>query len=361
MNYIGILTGGGDCAGLNAVIAAVVKSGSRHGLKFKGIIKGFEGLLDDGEIIDLTLNKVDGITSLGGTIIQTTNKGRFSAKVGNGENSKIPDANLEEAMRNLRKENIDKLIVIGGDGSLSAGLQLAEKGIDIIAVPKTIDNDLCETDYTFGFSSAVDFVAESMDRIHTTAESHNRLIIVETMGRNAGWIALHGGISGEADIILIPEIKYNVEKIVQDLRARKTAGKKYSIIVIAEGAMPITSVSAHIQSEETGKENLLGGISARLVESIEQIAQGEFEMRNLVLGHLQRGGSPNAYDRLLAQRFGVAAVQMVLQNKRKVMVALKGTSIESIPLEEAVCKLNLVDPEGELVRTARNLGIGFGD
>lgn len=358
---IGILNGGGDCAGLNAVIAAAVKAGMRNGYEFVGIVRGFEGLLgDEPQFMPLTLETVEDISSQGGTILKSTNKGKFSAKIGSGDTNQIPTEILQEVKFNMQKFGIDSLITIGGDGTLSGAVQLHDIGVKLVGVPKTIDNDLLGTDKTFGFSSAVDFVAEALDRIHTTAESHSRVIIVETMGRNTGWIALYGGIAGDANIILIPELEFSYQRVLENLRVLRSRGNTHSVIVVAEGARA-SGEGQIIQSKGENKEHLLGGIANKLMQVLDSLAPNEFEMRTLVLGHLQRGGTPNAEDRVLAQRYGAAAVELTIQENFGRMVSLEGNHITSIPLREAVNGLKTVTFDSEILRTARDLGIYFGD
>lgn len=358
---IGILNGGGDCAGINAVIAAAVKAGVRSGYEFVGIVRGFEGLLgDEPQFMPLTLETVEDISSQGGTILKSTNKGKFSAKIGSGDTNQIPAEILQEVKTNMEKFGIDSLIAIGGDGTLSGAVQLQDIGVKLVGVPKTIDNDLLGTDKTFGFSSAVDFVAEALDRIHTTAESHSRVIIVETMGRNTGWIALYGGISGDANIILIPELEFSYQRVLENLRELRSRGNAHSVIVVAEGAKA-GGEGQIVQSKGENKEQLLGGIANKLMQELDALAPEEFEMRTLVLGHLQRGGTPNAEDRVLAQRYGAAAMELTIQENFGRMVRLEGNHITSIPLREAVNGLKTVTFDSEILRTARDLGIYFGD
>jgi 6-phosphofructokinase 1 len=359
MRKIGILNGGGDCAGLNAVIASIVKAGSDEGFEFVGIKRGAEGLLGELDIMPLDYNSVRGISHLGGTILLTTNKGRFGAKAGSGESIEIDPEVLAEAKVGYDKLGLECVIAIGGDGTLSGMQQLQAYGVNVVAVPKTIDNDLEATDFTFGFSSAVDFVADALDRIHTTAASHNRVIFVETMGRNAGWIALYGGIAGGAEMILIPEFPYTYEKVAEHLRAQRAGGKDYSVVVVAEGAKAIAE-DASVISKEGKKESLLGGCSMRVMNGVENVAPGEFEMRNLVLGHLQRGGQPNADDRILAQRFGVAAMSLAKERSYGRMVCLQGNKISDVDLAAATRQLKLVTADHDIVKTAQELNISFG-
>jgi 6-phosphofructokinase 1 len=359
-NRIGILNGGGDCAGLNAVISSIVKTGLEEGYDFTGIIRGFEGLLGNCECIVLNYDYVKDIAARGGTILKTTNKGRFAAKAGSGDSKKIPDEILYEAKANYDKLGLEALVVIGGDGTLTGALQLQEIGVNIVGVPKTIDNDLRMTDKTFGFSSAVEVVSEALDKLHTTAESHNRVIIVETMGRNAGWIALFGGIAGRANMILIPEIKFSYKQVLEQLRQRKQKGEEYTIIVVAEGATANDGEQI-VQKSEDSKENLLGGIADKINQEIDRLSEkDEFEIRTVVLGHLQRGGSPNAEDRILAQRYGNAAMQLIQNRDYGKMVSLQGRSIVAVPIAEAVSSVDLVQPDSEILETAQELGIYTG-
>jgi phosphofructokinase-like protein len=356
---IGILNGGGDCAGLNAVIASIVKSGTDEGYEFVGIIKGAEGLLEPVSTMPLDLKAVSGISHLGGTILSTTNKGRFAAKSGSGDVNQIDPAILNEAKANVEKLGLECVISIGGDGTLTGMLQLQQIGVNVIAVPKTIDNDLSATDKTFGFSSAVEFVADALDRLNTTATSHNRVLLVETMGRNAGWIALYGGVAGGAEMILIPEFPFSYDKIIEYLRNRRAKGKDFSIIVVAEGATAAGGGQA-TTAVESKKENVLGGISNVIMQEIESRVPGEFEMRSNVLGHLQRGGSPNAEDRILAQRFGVEAMRLAKEGKYGQMVTIVGDRIGSVDIASAVDKIKLVTEDHDMVKTAKELLISFG-
>lgn len=354
---IAIINGGGDCAGLNAVISSAVISADRLGYESIGIIRGMDGLLDKPNYVSLTPAGVAKIAGDGGTIIKTTNKGRFAAKVGDGYASQIDPAVLNEAKANIEALGIHALIVIGGDGTLTGAKQLSDLGVKMVGVPKTIDNDLSATDVTFGFSSAVDFVSDALDRVHTTAESHNRVIFVETMGRNAGWIALYGGVAGIADIILIPEFEFSYEKVITALRERRLKGRTYSIVVVAEGAH--AAAESAVAKTEAGKENLLGGISYKIMAEIAARTGEEFEMRNLILGHLQRGGAPNAEDRVLAQRYGVAAVQALHEGKFGQMVSLQNGRIITVNIDEAISKIKLVDQDTPLYQAAQSLGISF--
>jgi 6-phosphofructokinase 1 len=349
---IGILTGGGDCPGLNAVIRAAVRTGIRdHDLDVVGIQLGFEGLLTKA-VIPLTLESIRGILPKGGTLLRTTNRGNpFQFPMPNGECVDRSD----EVVRNLAEMGIDGLIAIGGDGTLRIAQRLGERGVPIVAVPKTIDNDLAATDVTFGFMTAVAVATEAVDRLHTTAESHERVMILEVMGRNAGWIALEAGIAGGADIILIPEIPYHPEHIVESIRSRQSEGSKFDIIVVAEGARRAGGEAAYIDKAT----RRLGGIAYQVAVDIAQHI--ELEIRVTVLGHVQRGGSPIPFDRILASRFGVAAAELVARGEGGRMVALRGDDIVSVPIADAVSNPKWVDPDGQLAATARSLGISFAE
>jgi 6-phosphofructokinase 1 len=356
---IGICTGGGDCPGLNAVIRGAVKTAI---LKYRwdvvGIRDGFDGLIWPEKSRPLMLNDVSGILPRGGTILGTTNRGNpFSYRVNNDGNETVRDFS-DEVIKNAKAIGLDALIVIGGDGTQKIGLDLAAKGLPVVGVPKTIDNDLSATDVTFGFDSAIHVATDAIDRIHTTAESHHRVMIVEVMGRDAGWIALHAGIAGGAHIILVPEIPFSVESVCSYISQRHIFGKKYTIISLAEGVpVPEEIRKDCIQRygsipKGTTVGNLIG----------EAIGSGaKKEVRVTVLGHTQRGGSPSPYDRILSTRFGVAAVDLIAQRGFLKMVALRGGRIEYVDIAEAIGKMKAVDPHGELVNTARSVGIHFGD
>ncbi len=356
---IGILNSGGDVQGINAVIASAVEYGAKKDIEVFGFIKGFEGLLDL-DFTKLGRREVRGISNLGGTILYSVNKGRFAGKKGEGESSQIDNEIITKAIENFHKLELEGLIVIGGDGTLSAALQLQQQGVPIVGIPKTIDNDLELTDESFGFSTAVNIIVESLDRIHTTAYSHNRVLLVETMGRHAGWLALYSGVAGGADAILIPEIDFEYSKLVEFLRNRKQNGKPSSIIVISEGANAINeNISADVI--EGQPEVKLSGISEKVMNKLEQLAPGEFDMRNTVLGHVQRGGTPNAQDRVLAKTFGVKAIDAILEGQFGKIVTVKNGSFSLSPLEQAVSSLKLVTEETTIMQTARKLGIFFGD
>jgi 6-phosphofructokinase len=354
---IGILTSGGDCAGLNAVISASVKSGSRLGYQFIGFERGWEGLLDK-QYLNLDLEAVRGISHLGGTILRTTNKGRFGAKAGTGDRAKIDPDMLALAKTNLDELGIEGLIVLGGDGSLSAALQLAEYGVNIVGVPKTMDNDLASTDKTFGFSTAVQVAVDALDKIHTTATSHDRTFFVECMGRSAGWVALYAGLAGNATAILLPEFPFNLDKLMDYLRSRRSQNKHSGIVVVSEAAQ--VEGQAVSRASYGHGEVVYGGISDLLIKRIEDVSPGEFEMRNVVLGHTQRGGSPNAEDRILSKRYGVSAIEAYAQGKFNCMVCLRGNAMGVVPISEAVGEVKRVTPRSYEYQAAQKLGIFVG-
>ena len=357
---IGVLTGGGDCPGLNAVIRGVVRAAAERGWESIGFSDGYEGLLAPVRYRKLDPNGIDGIMPLGGTILGTTNRGRFAAKVGEGKKASIPKAVLAEARETFEGLGLHALVCIGGDGSLSTALQLQKAGMPVVGVPKTIDNDLNATATTFGFDSAVAVVVDALDRLHTTAKSHKRLMVVEVMGRHAGWIALHGGLGGGADVVLIPEIPYHMDKLVQFVKNRTHDGFGSTMVVVAEGAKESgKSVSTKQSKLRTRGEVRLGGLGERLAEELEA-ATGQ-EARSVSLGHLQRGGTPSALDRILATRFGVGAVRLIEQRKFGQMVSYQNYHVGGVPIARAVGTLKTVDPAGETVAAARSVGISFGD
>jgi 6-phosphofructokinase 1 len=356
---IGISTGGGDCPGLNAVIRAAVKSAiNKYGWEVVGIEDGFDGLIDTTKCRPLHLKDVSGILPRGGTILGTTNRGNpfcYKRKIGDKE---VVEDISGQVVENARKLGLDAVIVIGGDGSQRIGLELHHKGLSVVGVPKTIDNDLCSTDVTFGFDTALHTVTDAIDKIHTTAESHHRIMVVEVMGRDAGWIALEAGIAGAAHVILIPEIHYSVEKVVDFVQQRESIGKRFSIVVVAEGCRPVDKVKGIFDRER--REMPRGSSAGTLIgEAIGMLAKRE--VRVTVLGHIQRGGSPSPFDRILSTRFGAAAVELIAEGKFGHMVALRGGEIVSVDVAEAIGKLKTVNPEGELVRMARAIGVCFGD
>ena len=357
---LAISTGGGDAPGLNAVIRAAVLSAINRGWEVLGVCRGYFGLLGEDEIIPLTRQSVRGIAHMGGTILRTTNRGNpfeFPVQQPDGRYTMVDRS--DEVLRNARTLGIDALISIGGDGSLTIAQRFFEKGMRVVGVPKTIDNDVSGTITTFGFDTAVSTALEAIDKLHTTAESHDRVMVMEVMGRHAGFIALHSGLAGTADVILIPEIPYDLDKVCEKIKARDKAGRHFSIVVVAEGAFPAGGEESIIGSSLPGESRRVGGIASRIAWDIEQ-KTGK-ESRSLVLGHLQRGGMPTGYDRLLATRFGGAAVEAVEKEKWGHMVALQSPHIVTIPFTEALAEPRRVDPEHDIVRTARATGISFGD
>jgi 6-phosphofructokinase 1 len=354
---IGVLTSGGDCPGLNAVLRAVVLASDKLGWEVIGFRDGFEGLLPPGNHVILDRQAVNGIMALGGTILGTTNRGHFVAKIGAGDRTIVPANIIADAGRILENLRVRVLIVVGGDGSLMTAQQLQEGGINCIGVPKTIDNDLEATATTFGFDSAVNVVVDALDRLHTTAASHRRVIVVEVMGRHAGWIALHGGIAGGADLILIPEIPFDYGTIAAVINAREAANYLGTVVVVAEGARP--KHGEQVKRDVEAGEFRLGGIGEIVAREIAK--QTGKETRCCVLGHLQRGGAPTTQDRILATRFGVKAVQLANEGHFGSMVSYQNYQVRHVPIVEAVNRLKLVPPNGELVQTARDVDISFGD
>lgn len=335
---IGILTGGGDCPGLNAVIRAVVRKGiTAYRYRFRGILKGWKGMMEcDWEPLDL--REISGILPKGGTILGTSRTNPLKQEDGG-----------EIVIDNMRRMKLDALVAIGGEDTLGVANKLAILGVPVVGVPKTIDNDLSGTDYTFGFDTAVNIVTEAIDRIHTTAESHNRVMVVEVMGRHSGWIALHAGLAGGADMILIPEQKYTVEEVVSTIRKRHERGKDFSIVVVAEGVQLVSAEGGEDEYvvSEGGRDEFghvkLGGIGQLVANAVEEATS--YETRVTVLGHLQRGGTPTAFDRVLGTRFGIAAIDLVHANDFGKMVSLQGNEIVAIPLADAVDQLKVVDQE----------------
>ena len=357
MKRIGVLTSGGDCPGLNAVLRGVVRAASNLDWEVIGFHDGFEGLLPPIQWEVLDLKRTAGIMHLGGTILGTTNKGHFVAKIGDGTRTHIPPDVLVKAKATLAELRIDALIVIGGDGSLSTGLQLQEAGIPVIGVPKTIDNDLEATAMTFGFDSAVACVTDALDRLHTTANSHKRVMVLEVMGRHAGWIALYGGLAGGGDVILLPEIPFDHEIVANAVRKRDSDGCLSTLIVVAEGARERNG-RERSRAVSSG-ENKLGGIGEAVAAEVAQ-RTGK-ETRTCVLGHLQRGGAPTTLDRILGTRFGVAAVELIAEEKFGHMVSYQNYQILDVSIAEAVHRIKLVSPESQMVQTCRAVGISFGD
>jgi 6-phosphofructokinase 1 len=361
---IAISTGGGDAPGLNAVIRAVVLAATNRDWEVYGIRDGYNGLLMheqyvEGGLVRLTRESVRGITTLGGTIIGTTNRGnplRYPIKGLDGTVREIDRS--DELLRAFQLHDLDALISVGGDGSMEIANALARKGLWVIGIPKTIDNDLNGTEVTFGFDTAVCFATECLDRLHTTAASHRRVLVVEVMGRYAGWIALHSGVAGTADAILIPEIPYDLTKVAAKINERERFGSKFSIVVVAEGATPKDGTTT-VLSREVGRAERLGGVGEKVAAELQELTGKE--TRVVVLGHLLRGGSPTSGDRLIALRFGAAAVRALAEGQRGVMVALAPPTVNYVPLEEATRRMKTVPLDCDTVLTARDLGTCFGD
>jgi ATP-dependent phosphofructokinase / diphosphate-dependent phosphofructokinase len=357
---LAISTGGGDAPGLNAVIRSAVLSALSRNWEVLGIKRGFAGLLGDDDVVSLTRESVRGIAHMGGTILRTTNRGNPFAWP-----RPLPDGTFEEIDRSdemiatARQLGIEAIITIGGDGSLAIADKLADKGVRMVAVPKTIDNDVAGTITTFGFDTAVNTALEAIDKLHTTAESHDRVIVIEVMGRHAGFIALHAGLAGSADVILIPEIPYQISKVADKIKARDRAGRKFSIVVVAEGAAPKGGMESTLGPSLPGQDRRVGGIAGRMAYELQQLTGKE--TRSLVLGHLQRGGQPTGYDRLLATRFGAAAVRAVEAGRWGHMVALQSPHIVTVPIKDVLKEVKRVDPSHDVVQTARETGISFGD
>lgn len=356
LRRMGLLTGGGDCPGLNAVIRAVVKGATyNYNTEVVGFDNGFRGLVENEARIMDDLS-VSGILNRGGTILGTSNRDNpFDYRPGGGDYRETGVDRSPDAVRNLEEWDIECLVVIGGDGSLLLAHRFSELGVPIIGIPKTIDNDLPATDVTFGFDSAVTTATEAIDKIHTTAESHHRVMVVEVMGRHAGWIALQAGMAGGGDIILIPELPFDYPHLGEKIEERRSKGKKFSIIVVAEGAYPAGEEPVY---QTSGGVKRLGGIGASVSEEVEKMTG--MESRATVLGHLQRGGSPTSYDRVLATRFGVKAVELFQAEDYNNMVCLKGSSILHVPLKDAVSGTKRVDPDSDQVRAALAVGTSFG-
>lgn len=358
---IAILNGGGDCPGLNGVIRGVVRAAVlQRGWRVLGIEDGFDGLADGPRCRELDLQSVRGILPLGGTILGTSNRGNpFRYPVTEEDGTVVLTDVSQRVVENFRRLGADALVAVGGDGTLKIAQRLSHLGIPVVGVPKTIDNDLQETDVTFGYHTAVGIVTEALDRLQTTAESHHRVMVVEVMGRDAGWIALESGIAGSAEVILLPEIPFDLERVCDHIMRRRQEGSRFSIIVVAEGAFPIGGRKVvQASAAQTHGLERLGGIGHYVAGEIER--RKGLETRVVVLGHTQRGGTPTPFDRILASRFGVRAVELIEQEDFGSMVALRGRNVVSVPIDQAVNGQNLVDPKGNLVWTAQQLGIMMG-
>jgi ATP-dependent phosphofructokinase / diphosphate-dependent phosphofructokinase len=354
---IGVLTGGGDAPGLNAVIRAVVKSAHNHGVGCVGLEDSFDGLIEPNRSRLLGPKDVTGILRVGGTILGTTNRGNpFMYPIETSEGTRDYSQRCVDMFHQL---GLDGLVVIGGDGTLAIAHEFSKKGIPLVGVPKTIDNDIVGTTNCFGFDTAVSFATDALDRLHTTAEAHHRIMVAEVMGRYAGWIALYAGVAGGADAILIPEIPFNIEAVARRLTAREKHGARFSIVVTAEGAIPKDGKRALLKEASGAYVERLGGIAQQVAAKLEEL-MGK-ETRSVVLGHLQRGGAPTSFDRTLATRFGGKAVELLLQGKTDQMVAFAPPDIVGIPLADVVGKTRNVPLDSDVVATARALGVTFGD
>jgi phosphofructokinase-like protein len=360
---VAVSTGGGDCPGLNAVIRGLVRAGvNRYGWEFLGIEDGLQGLIEPNKLTDLTMASVRGILPRGGTILGTSNKGNPFRYAVQHEGREVETDISDEVVARLHQLGVDCLVMIGGDGTMTIAQGLREKGINVVGIPKTIDNDLAATDYTFGFDTACNIAMEALDRLHTTAESHDRVMLLEVMGRHAGHIALHAGLAGGADVILVPEIPYRTAAVLRKINTRIRAGTTFTLVVVAEGARPEGGDFSFVEKTKPGTAKRLGGAAQRVAESILAEAP-HLDVRVTVLGHLQRGGSPSHFDRVLATRFGVAAARLVAREGFGRMVCLRGLEIEDVDIKDAIAVNRGVDIESPagLVSQARALGISFGD
>jgi 6-phosphofructokinase 1 len=355
---IGIVTGGGDCPGLNAVIRAVAKTAAKRGWETLGIIGGYDGILSQ-TYRNLDYKSLDGLLVRGGTILGTANRGQFSAKTGHGEVRQLPKELMDATKAGMEKLGLSALVSVGGDGSLTIAQQMHEAGIPIVGVPKTIDNDLAATTTTFGFDSAVACATDALDRLHTTAESHNRVMVLEVMGRYAGWIAIYAGMAGGADVILIPEIPFTYESVCRAITEREQKGKHFTLVVAAEGAKLAGGEFITSGGQQANREARLGGIGLVVAAEIEK-RTGK-ETRAMVLGHLQRGGSPTYMDRVLCTLFGAKAVELITEGRFGRMVAHNGKFVTSVALAEAIGQLRTVPLDEGFVHATRSLGICLGD
>ncbi len=357
---IGVLTGGGDAPGLNAVIYALARTCiTRYGYEMVGYKFGYRGLYNN-DFIPLTMETTSGILHQGGTILQSSNKDNLFQYLVEENGVMVKRDKSDVAIANLKKEGVDVLVVLGGDGTLTSARDFARKGINVIGIPKTIDNDLSSTDVTFGFDTAVSIVTENLGRLHTTAASHNRVMVVEVMGRSAGWIALHSGIAGSADVILIPEIPFSLDGVVKKIKSRDESGKHFTVVVVTEGAIPKGGEAVVGKVVEDSPDPIrFGGIAAKIAHDLEPLV--DHEVRSVSLGHIQRGGETSPYDRVLSCRYGYAAANLIAKGKFGNMVCLKHGKMSYESLETVIGTTKTVDPSGELVMLARSLGISFGD
>ena len=357
---IALSTGGGDAPGLNAVIRSAVLAALTRGWEVFGIRKGYAGLLGEDSIVQLDRDSVRGISHIGGTILGTTNRGNpFEWPTRDASGNTTATDRSDEVIEAFQRYQLDAMIAIGGDGSLAIAEKLWRKGMPVVGVPKTIDNDLLATEVTFGFQTAVQTATEAIDKLHSTAESHERVFVLEVMGRSTGWIALESGMAGTADVILIPEIPYDFERVCEKIEDRYRTGRRFAIVVVAEGAAPITGGASFVETNVVGKADRYGGLADRLAHQIAE--RTGHEARAMVLGHLQRGGIPVSFDRLIAMRFGAAAVRCVERGQFGTMVALDPPDVKAVPLEAAISKIKRVPLDSDLVQTARDTGISFGD
>jgi len=358
---IAINTGGGDAPGLNAVIHAVVLSAHHRGWEVLGIQSGYHGLLDPGSMTRLTPAAVEFIVDRGGTILGTTNReDPFRLLLPGPTGELVPTDRSDEVVRNFRALGLDALVAVGGDGSMALAARFAALGIPVVGIPKTIDNDLADTSHSFGFDTAVSTATDAVDKLHSTASAHQRVFVVEVMGRYVGWIALHTGLTGSADVILLPEVPFDLEQVCAKIRANERRGKLYGIIVAAEGARPIGGQLTTREVSAVGRqEPLLGGVAEWVAREVAR-RTGK-ETRTLVLGHLQRGGSPTPFDRLVALRYGAAAVRFLAEGRRNVLVAYHPPEMVAVPLEGAATRRKSVPVDGDTIRTCRELGISLGD
>jgi 6-phosphofructokinase 1 len=356
---IGVLTGGGDCPGLNAVIRAVTKAAMGGGIEVVGIEDGYLGLIENRMRV-LTPQDVSGILNVGGTILGSSNKANPSRhSVREGEKWVVKDVR-DQVVEHYRQARLDALVVIGGDGTMSGSAKLLDRGVSVVGVPKTIDNDLWSTDITFGHDTAVATASDALDKVHTTASSHHRVMVVELMGRYAGWLALHAGIASGADVILIPEIRFSIEKVAEKCLARSRYGKRFTIVAAGEGAMPAGGQQFVDRVDQTSPDPVrLGGVGKYVADQVERLTG--IESRSMVLGHVQRGGVPTARDRVLATRFGFGAFELLRTGRFNRLVVEQAGRIDSVPITEVADKVRTVPPDHELIRAAKEIGTAFGD